>query len=157
MGGGGGGGGGGGCNVHDQRGALPTWQLIQLLKCLQLDSIELVKCFQMPNFLSEIQPGSPLMVPDPRHSTEWITSLPHNGDVIHPLLWYGSGYRKIEEVDPAMPIPSPCPYYIHPHIVEQPLLPCVGGVWVHHGNHPPGRRVHRVQEEAMCAQSGGFG
>ena len=37
---------------------LPTWQLIQLLQCLQLDSIELVKCFQMPNFLSEIQPGS---------------------------------------------------------------------------------------------------
>ena len=65
--------------------------------------------------------------PNPSHSTGWITSLPHSGDVIHSLLWHGSGYRKIEEVDPATPIPSPCPYCTSSHSMATILL---GGVYV---------------------------
>ena len=34
--------------------------------------------------------------PDPRHSSGWLHHhylLPRSGDVIHPLLWRGSGYE----------------------------------------------------------------
>ena len=32
--------------------------------------------------------------PDPCHSSGWITSPLYESDVIHPVLWCGSGYHK---------------------------------------------------------------